>query len=106
MAPGASTKGLEQALSGLWRADIGSTVHFHGPGVPFLESLGRMASGVKANALAYAMLPGAQDDGKKNGPKRLRWPPYGRGGLKSKKKMRQIGRELTCGVREPPPFRV
>ena len=47
MAPGASTKGLEQVFSGLWRANIGSTVHFHGPGMPFLESLGRMASGVK-----------------------------------------------------------
>ena len=41
------TKGIKQGVLGFWRANIGSTVHFHGPGVPFLESRGRMASGVK-----------------------------------------------------------
>ena len=37
----------KEGIFQLWRADIRCTVHFQGLGVPFLESRGRMASGVK-----------------------------------------------------------
>ena len=108
MASGASTKGLEQVFSGLWRANIGSTVHFHGPGMPFLESLGRMASGVKPTPwpTPCSRAPKTMKKKKKNGPKRLCWAPYERGGGAQiqKKKLRKIGRELACGVREPSPL--
>ena len=109
MAPGASTKGFEQVFSGLWRANIGSTVHFHGPGIPFLESLGRMASGVKPTPWPTPCSRAPKTMKKKMAQNSCVGPHMSGGGgggaqIQKKKKLRKIGRELACGVREPSPL--
>ena len=100
-------KALNGWFCGTLEANSRSTVHFHGPGVPFLESLGRMASGNKPTPWSTPCSRAPKTMGK-NGPKRLWCAQHRRGGglkpqkIKFVQNWQRVG--LWCKRTFPPPI--